>query len=56
MHVAAGTDFLTAVAALPCDSDVENELPRDSAKSSINEVVWAVLLFIAIVVVTMWML
>jgi hypothetical protein len=56
MHVAAGTDLLTAISALPDDSDAEDEQPLATSESSSSGIVWAVLLFIAMVVVTMWML
>jgi hypothetical protein len=56
MHVAAGTDLLTAIAALPGDSDAEDEQPRAASKSSTRGIVWAVLIFIAIIAFTMSML
>jgi hypothetical protein len=51
MHVAAGTDLPTAVAALPCDVDPPNEPHPTVLKPSGHSLIWAVLIFVSMLAV-----
>jgi hypothetical protein len=47
MHVAAGTDLPTALAALPRESDVHDDRPARAQTKSIGRLFWAVLIFVS---------
>jgi hypothetical protein len=48
MHVAAGTDLLTAIAALPRKSETPN-VPASTLELSLSAIVWSVVAIVSIV-------
>jgi ferric-dicitrate binding protein FerR (iron transport regulator) len=49
MHVAAGTDPFTALAALPREDESQDEPRSPTPERSVGGLLWAVLVFLAVV-------
>lgn len=53
MHVAAGTDLLTAMAALPRENETPNQ-PESASEQRFSAVVWIVIVCVG--VAALWLL